>query len=271
MWKCTKCGTLNQEESCSSCGAHWTSGKQIEETPAYEEQYSKQEYSQQPYAYQNKEVYSAQDTEEIREQKNNGLIITIVICVTIIVAMLLALGAYIFMQREERAYRHETETEKEIVRVIEKEVPVAVPTQEPTSTPSEIPELEPTATPAPKKNNNAAKRQEFLNRAQEIESFAQAAGDAAMNQSEINQASAEIFKKWDALLNDVYQYLKGTMPTGEFNALKKEEVAWIKRKEAAMDATAKEWEGGSGAPMAVNGVGTEYTKERCYELINKIR
>ena len=91
-----------------------------------------------------------------------------------------------------------------------------------------------------------------------------------MSQSDINIESYTIFNKWDELLNEVYQYLKTIMPKDEFVALEKDELKWIEEKENAMSKAAAEWEGGSGAPMAVNMAGTEYTKERCYYLISLI-
>lgn len=111
----------------------------------------------------------------------------------------------------------------------------------------------------------------FLERCEKTEKWATAFGEIAVTQHDINSASAEIYAKWDEILNEVYKYLKDTMPPEEFELLKADEIEWIKEKEAAVEAEGKIWEGGSGAPMAMNGVASAYTKERCYYLISLIK
>lgn len=90
-------------------------------------------------------------------------------------------------------------------------------------------------------------------------------------QAQMNISSGEIYKEWDNLLNDVYQYLKKTLPADEFKALKNDEIRWIKKKEAAIAEAEAEYYGGSMRPLMMNGVGIEYTKERCAYLISLIR
>ena len=111
----------------------------------------------------------------------------------------------------------------------------------------------------------------FLERCENTEKWATALWEIAVTQHEINAASAEIYAKWDKILNEVYEYLKDTMPPEEFELLKADEIEWIKEKDAAVEAEGKNWEGGSGAPMAMNGVASAYTKERCYYLISLIK
>ena len=82
--------------------------------------------------------------------------------------------------------------------------------------------------------------------------------------------SKEVFDRWDALLNDVYQFLKSIKPESEFESIKNDEINWIHTKENAANAAAAEYEGGSMAPMEYNTTAAEYTKDRCYYLISLI-
>ena len=90
-------------------------------------------------------------------------------------------------------------------------------------------------------------------------------------QQTMNIKSGEIYNEWDRLLNEIYGYLKETMPQNEFAALQKDEQNWIKQKENAISETGKEYEGGSMAPLAMNSVGIDYTKERCAYLLSLIK
>lgn len=111
----------------------------------------------------------------------------------------------------------------------------------------------------------------FLERAREIETFSDSWAETAMTQAEINAGASEEYARWDALINEIYQYLKSTLPENQFNALKQEQIVWVEEKEAAMDAAADEWAGGSGETMARASAGSEYTQSRCYELIEMIQ
>ncbi len=134
------------------------------------------------------------------------------------------------------------------------------------STPA--PTQKPVATKAPAVTQT--KRNEFERKAEAIESYAKTYLDDAPNQHEINRQSGLVYTKWDDLLNEVYQYLKKTMPSGEFSKLNKDEKAWITKKEKAIDAAEAEWGGGSGAAMARNYEGIRQTRERCYYLISLV-
>lgn len=134
------------------------------------------------------------------------------------------------------------------------------------------PQQKPEPVPAPKTDTTAkyAKKDEFLQTASDIEWYSENYMDTAETQYEINVETAAVYKKWDTLLNDVYQYLKKTMPSAEFKKLQNDELRWIKEKDAAIEAAGAEWSGGTGEPMARNLAGIEYTKERCYYLISLI-
>ena len=132
-----------------------------------------------------------------------------------------------------------------------------------------------TETPPPSKpveeTKTTSKKDIFEQRAAAIQIYEDTALENAYAQQEINIATYNIFEKWDALLNDVYQHLKSTLPSAEFNKLKKDELAWIKEKESAIEEAAADWEGGSGEPMIRNSTATSYTKERCYYLISLVK
>ena len=248
MWKCPKCETINNTEQCWECGERQPAQPTASQNPMYAQQNV-------PYAYHRKEVR--------RENNNNGLIITVVICVTFIVALLLALGAYIFMQ-DHGDGDEKARTAKEAVPVYSSVPSYAVPELEDVATPTPAP------TPTPKPDYTKV-REGYYNRAEAIEQYSRTYLEPAMTQHDMNRESGEVFQKWDDLLNEVYQYLKQILPSSQFEVLKKEEMTWISRKEKAMEEEEKAWSGGSGAPMAVNGVGISYTKGRCYELIEMIR
>lgn len=107
-------------------------------------------------------------------------------------------------------------------------------------------------------------------RAEKIEQEENNFYETAMTQSELNSGSAEIYSKWDLLLNEVYQYLKSILPEDDFKVLQDDEQRWVAEKEAAIEEAGQDWEGGSGEPMARNCAGIKYTKKRCYYLISLI-
>ena len=110
----------------------------------------------------------------------------------------------------------------------------------------------------------------FTATAKEIEAYDAEWPKNAMTQLELNTSSQKSYIKWDTLLNDIYQYLEGALPTDEFDALESEQIQWIKEKEAAMEAATNEWAGGSGESMVHFGTAAQYTKDRCYYLLTYI-
>ena len=91
-----------------------------------------------------------------------------------------------------------------------------------------------------------------------------------LNQMEMNQVSADLYKLWDNELNDIWQYLKENMPDAEMQKLTEEERAWISSKEAQIAEEGKQYEGGSIRPLAENSLGAQLTRERVYELLNYV-
>lgn len=132
----------------------------------------------------------------------------------------------------------------------------------------EAPPSAPTVNAEEQKKQGA--RENFYQRASAIENYSKANLDTAMTQSDMNIESGIVAEKWDALLNEVYQYHKNTMPKNEFEALKADEREWIKIKENAAAAAEAEFAGGTAAPLARNSTVIDYTRDRCYYLISLI-
>lgn len=136
---------------------------------------------------------------------------------------------------------------------------------------SEITTEQPKHTEKPNTSSEKlSKKDAFLDKADEIEWYSETYLETAETQSEINSESSIVYKKWDSLLNEVYQCLKTIMSDSEFKQLQEDEIAWISKKEKAIEVAGTEWEGGSGEPMARNMTAIQYTKERCYYLISLI-
>lgn len=87
-----------------------------------------------------------------------------------------------------------------------------------------------------------------------------------LSQTDMNIKSKELYDMWDAALNTLWDSLKEKLPENEFSVLLDEQRAWIKEKEAAVEAEGAELEGGSLQPLVMNMKAAEMTEERVYEL-----
>jgi uncharacterized protein YecT (DUF1311 family) len=86
-------------------------------------------------------------------------------------------------------------------------------------------------------------------------------------QTEMNQAQAELFGKWDTMLNEIYGVLEEQLPSEKMEALREEQRDWIEKRDATAEAEAKKYEGGTLEALEYGAVKTRLTKERCYELV----
>ena len=232
MWKCPRCETLNTEDRCAICGEM----RPREDMRPY----------QTPYTPPQQE----------RNNKGYAIIAALASVLTILIIIIL-----VIVSRKTDINVAPEETEIPVVQVTEEPTPQPTPQPTPLPTPRITPQ--PTISPA-------QKRAAYNNRAAGIELYENTYLKTAMDQATMNIESSVVFKKWDTLLNDVYQYLKQTMTQSEFAALKKEEEVWIKEKEAAIEAAGNEHKGGTMEPLARNSVGIDYTKQRTYYLISLI-
>jgi uncharacterized protein YecT (DUF1311 family) len=88
-----------------------------------------------------------------------------------------------------------------------------------------------------------------------------------LTQGEMNQLSAKLYKLWDDELNDIW----GRLDEDTKSELLQEERDWIKEKEKKIKEAGKEWEGGSGQPLAENQEGADLTRDRVYKLADYLR
>lgn len=87
-----------------------------------------------------------------------------------------------------------------------------------------------------------------------------------MSQGDMNVMAQELYETWDCALNRMWNELKNELSEEEFQALLEEQRAWIKKKEAEVQAAGKEVEGGSLYPLITYMVAADLTEERTYEL-----
>ena len=87
-----------------------------------------------------------------------------------------------------------------------------------------------------------------------------------LTQAEMNEKSAQLYELWDDALNYLWGELRSALPEEEFSKLLDEQLIWIADKEAAVEETAKEFEGGSMYALIANGEAAKITEERVYEF-----
>ena len=114
------------------------------------------------------------------------------------------------------------------------------------------------------------KRAEFTAKAEAIRAEMKAENTSNYSNYEMSESASRFYEKWDALLNEVYRYLRDTLPADEFERLKAEEIRWIQERDAAADAAGAAFQGGTGAGLARISEGSRQTEERVYVLIGMV-
>ena len=84
--------------------------------------------------------------------------------------------------------------------------------------------------------------------------------------SYLNLADYEL-KLWDDLLNRIYQYIIEHMDETEAEELRKEEKAWIKKRDADAKKVSSRYSGGTLEGLEHTASLAKSTKERAYELL----
>ena len=202
MWKCRYCGNENEGMFCARCG-----NKRPERQPAPQ-----------------KGKIGTAATVAIVASATAVAIAVVVLCVTVSKATIKQ-RARGFVTDYESAEEINTEVLKEEPEVIEKEAENVERRPVEELEPEEvISEEKPVEEVKEEKKNDGysamvAKREEFYGRAEGIQKYSDSIDWDYLNQSQLNINSGEIFSKWDALLNDVYQYLKKTKSKSEFEKL----------------------------------------------------
>lgn len=102
--------------------------------------------------------------------------------------------------------------------------------------------------------------------AEQLAAQAEEALQAAMTQTEMNLAAAELYRIWDDTLNTAWMYLKQELEPAAMQQLTAEQLTWIAEKEDAAAAAGAAYEGGSMQGMVVNLEAAELTKQRVYVL-----
>lgn len=116
------------------------------------------------------------------------------------------------------------------------------------------------------RSDMSAKKIEYLNRLASIQ-------DDINNRPkpystvDIVSARSREYQDWDNILNEIYGYLRENLPSDEFEALKQDEIRWIKEKEENANATQSQ-EGSIRRIMYVESL-VKDTKSRCYVLVNE--
>lgn len=116
--------------------------------------------------------------------------------------------------------------------------------------------------------NRIQRIREQIQIAEELETSltSQLTGEAT--QAEMNINAQQRFLVWDDALNALWSVLQDTLEDTTLTLLTKQQVSWIKAKEAAIAEAAVEFEGGSLAPLVCNDLAATMTKERVYFLLD---
>ena len=92
-----------------------------------------------------------------------------------------------------------------------------------------------------------------------------------MNQMELNDTSAELYLLWDDQLNEIWSYLRGSLPEDEMKKLTDEQMKWINSKESEIAAEGAKYEGGSIRPLVEHRLAADLTRDRVYELMEHVK
>ena len=105
----------------------------------------------------------------------------------------------------------------------------------------------------------------YYQRYQEIESNVEYLYDNAYSTADLVEAGGNELNEWDNLLNEVYNYIKQTISSKEFEKLRESERNWINERDKNAEEAANF--DGSAAALEYNGSMISQTKERIIWLI----
>ncbi len=151
--------------------------------------------------------------------------------------------------------KDEAGTEKEAPSPIEKEEKISHSTQE-------IADSEPVDATESKREEYRIKLKNVEKEVADLEAKLQNA-----TQIEMNETQAQIFKKWDNILNVIYGVLEQQLSASEMNNLREEQREWIKQRDQAAEEEASIYKGGTLEPFQYLSTKSRITKERTYELV----
>ncbi|KXH87536.1 lysozyme inhibitor LprI family protein [Sporosarcina sp. HYO08] len=85
--------------------------------------------------------------------------------------------------------------------------------------------------------------------------------------AEMKEAEAEVYKRWDDALNEIYGVLKSQLSKNEMDLLRGEQRDWILYRDYEAEKAASAFEGGTFAGVQYLSTLGELTKKRCYQLV----
>lgn len=88
-----------------------------------------------------------------------------------------------------------------------------------------------------------------------------------VTQAEITEAQANVFAKWDEVLNEIYGELKKGLSDDDMNKLRDNQRQWIKERDEKAKEAAKKFEGGTMESLEYVSTQARLTEERAYELV----
>lgn len=121
-----------------------------------------------------------------------------------------------------------------------------------------------------KADQRAEKKDEFESRLYALRDAYRAAASTAGTQWDMNTTASDYYRKFDALLNEVYGYLSEVLSGTEMDALRTAQSEWVETRESKMWSAQSESFGGTMASLDYNTEGIDMTQVRITELINMI-
>lgn len=92
-----------------------------------------------------------------------------------------------------------------------------------------------------------------------------------LTQADMNQKSKELCDLWDTALSLLMDEAAKVLSSDEMTKLAEEQTAWLKTRTEAMEATGKEFEGGSMYALVVNSEDANLTQARVYEIYERLK
>lgn len=129
-----------------------------------------------------------------------------------------------------------------------------------------------TTKPSPSNNptqdidHDASKKEEYLKKLNDMDESDKNA-DTGITTIEMSEHFAEIYKKWDVELNEIYEVLKSQLSTQQMEKLKEEQRNWIKNRDIIAKEASLKFQGGTMESLEYIATLAGLTKERCYELV----
>ncbi|WP_340081761.1 lysozyme inhibitor LprI family protein [Terribacillus sp. FSL K6-0262] len=115
-------------------------------------------------------------------------------------------------------------------------------------------------------NINTPGKEEYLKRLNGMEEADRNAEVKSTTQDMIDQED-ERYKKWDAVLNEIYNALQEQLPADEMDKLREGQRNWIRNRDTQAEEASLKYEGGTLQPLEAIATKATITKERCYELV----